>query len=133
METPPGPEDLSRAGGDSRRALGYPIDIWTVGCLIWDMFEGRQLFYGTDPEHGAYRLRARLAEIIAVLGPPPPDSSRAQNTGKFLTKDGTYAAGIPLPDPTPLDTLETSLGDEDGKKLFMVFVRKMLRWMPEER
>ncbi|OAA34170.1 ABC transporter, transmembrane domain, type 1 [Beauveria brongniartii RCEF 3172] len=40
---------------------------------LWDIFEGKQLFYAVDPEHKAYRRRAHLSEIVALLGPPPKD------------------------------------------------------------
>ncbi|KAI4265648.1 MAG: hypothetical protein LQ337_008952, partial [Flavoplaca oasis] len=49
----------------------YSIDIWNVGCMIWDLFEGKHLFYGWDPKEGKYMTRAHLADMIALLGPPP--------------------------------------------------------------
>ncbi|KAL4797683.1 kinase-like domain-containing protein [Aspergillus venezuelensis] len=39
----------------------YEVDIWNVGCMIWDIFQGKSLFTGYDPEHEAYRSRAHLA------------------------------------------------------------------------
>lgn len=78
--------------------LGVPwtskIDIWNAGCMvyrlplftktersltshlwlqIWDMFEGRHMFSGRDPEYGTYRSRAHIASIISILGLPPPE------------------------------------------------------------
>lgn len=32
----------------------YPADIWNVGAMIWDVFEGRHLFYGRYPTDNAY-------------------------------------------------------------------------------
>lgn len=56
---------------------------------IWDIYEGRQLFRGIDPEHHAYRRRAHLAEIIALLGPPPTDLlARGNLTSKFFSQEG---------------------------------------------
>ncbi|KAH8195932.1 hypothetical protein TruAng_009911 [Truncatella angustata] len=49
----------------------YSVDVWNVGCMIWDIFEGGHLFKGHDPEHVTYRSRAHLAEMITLLGPPP--------------------------------------------------------------
>ncbi|OAA40668.1 protein kinase domain protein [Metarhizium rileyi] len=28
----------------------YPVDIWNVGAMVWDLSEGRHLFYGNDPD-----------------------------------------------------------------------------------
>ncbi|KAJ6142860.1 protein kinase [Penicillium samsonianum] len=49
----------------------YSVDIWNVGCMIWDIFEGAHLFTGYDPEFEQYRSRAHLADMINLLGPPP--------------------------------------------------------------
>ncbi|KAM0738095.1 hypothetical protein ACQRIT_007287 [Beauveria bassiana] len=40
----------------------YPVDIWNVGVMIWDLFEGKHLFYGDDPSGEGYLTRAHLAE-----------------------------------------------------------------------
>ncbi len=37
------------------------------------------MFYGVDPKTNKYRLTAHLAEMIALLGPPPP---------KFVSRSG---------------------------------------------
>ncbi|GBE87745.1 hypothetical protein SCP_1104220 [Sparassis crispa] len=111
----------------------YEIDIWNVGCVIWDIFEGRHLFYGTDPEHGAYRSRAHLAEIIALLGPPPPGLvARGLLRSKFVSEQEEFQAGIKVPPPVSLEQLETNLEGSD-KKLFLQFMSKMLQWDPQHR
>ncbi|KAM3431985.1 hypothetical protein NHJ13734_007062 [Beauveria thailandica] len=111
----------------------YKIDIWNVGCMIWDIFEGKQLFYAVDPEHKAYRRRAHLAEIVALLGPPPQDLlTRGRLASKFFSDQGTYAAGLDLPRYTSLEEQETLLTGDD-KKQFLEFMRKMLQWSPERR
>ncbi|KAJ8125148.1 hypothetical protein O1611_g8491 [Lasiodiplodia mahajangana] len=111
----------------------YKIDIWNVGCMVWDIYEGKQLFYGIDPEHHAYRRRAHLAEIIALLGPPPKDLlARGGLASKFFSDEGKFTAGIDLPTSTSLEEIETHLtGDE--KRQFLEFMRKMLQWSPERR
>jgi serine/threonine-protein kinase SRPK3 len=69
----------------------YPVDIWNVGCMIWDLFEGRHLFYGQDPDGKGYSTRAHLAEVIALLGPPPLDLiKRGVRSNEFFTKEGMY-------------------------------------------
>jgi serine/threonine-protein kinase SRPK3 len=111
-----------------------------------------------DPEHHAYRRRAHLAEIVALLGLPPPELlARSHLAGKFFSDagmaspiarfstasglgdladtvalPGTFAAGIDLPASTSLEARETHLaGDE--KRRFLDFMRKMLQWAPERR
>lgn len=116
------------------------------------MFEDRNLFYGKDPEFGAYRTRAHLAEIIAVLGSPPPDfMARGLLRSKFFSEKGEFSsffpdasdidlccysgkfqAGIDVPPPVSLEELETNLEGSE-KELFLRFVRKMLQWDPQRR
>ena len=56
---------------------------------LWDAFEGERLFTGYDEEFNAYRSRAHLAEIIALLGPPPPSLvARANLRSKFFDDEG---------------------------------------------
>ncbi|KAI1424333.1 kinase domain protein [Xylaria sp. FL1777] len=116
-----------------RAPWNYKIDIWNVGCMAWDIYEGNQLFCGIDPEHHAYRRRAHLAEIIALLGPPPKDLlARGDLASKFFSDEGKFTAGIDLPTSTSLEEIETHLtGDE--KRQFLEFMRKMLQWAPEQR
>ncbi|BDD57202.1 hypothetical protein MAP00_002589 [Monascus purpureus] len=73
----------------------YSVDIWNVGCMIWNIFEGESLFTGYDPESQTYRSRAHLAEIIKLLGPPPPSLlARGKLSHKFFSGEGKP---MPLP------------------------------------
>ncbi|KXN80773.1 Serine/threonine-protein kinase SRPK [Leucoagaricus sp. SymC.cos] len=108
--------------------LGVP---WTYS--VWDIFEGGHLFTGYDTEHAAYRSRAHLAEMIALLGPPPPSLlAWGHTTSKFFSDAGDFGAGIPLPGRMLLEDRETSLEGED-KECFLRLMRKMLQWEPEKR
>ncbi|KAJ6145509.1 hypothetical protein N7470_009404 [Penicillium chermesinum] len=116
----------------------YSVDIWNVGLVqtlnhqIWDLFEGGSLFSGRDPEFQTYRSRAHLAEMISLLGPPPPSLlAQGDLTGKFF-KEGNFCAGIPVPEYTPLEARETTLEGEEKEK-FLCLVRKMLQWEPGKR
>jgi len=87
----------------------YSVDTWNVGCVVcfsslvtiskclfvitqvWDLFEGGHLFTGRDPATHTYRSAAHLAEITALLGPPPADlivQARAEDkllsNGEFI-------------------------------------------------
>lgn len=90
----------------------YPVDIWNVGVMvrlgsdlrpqhtnrdflltatsqIWDLFEGKHMFYGNDPDGKGYSTRAHLAEVVGILGPPPLDLLvRGKRSHEFFTKDG---------------------------------------------
>ncbi|GKZ32517.1 hypothetical protein AbraIFM66950_001986 [Aspergillus brasiliensis] len=108
---------------------GYSVDIWN----IWNIFEGGSLFTGYDPEFQAYRSRAHLAEIIQLLGPPPPGLlSSGKLRYKFFSDDGDFLAQSLLGDKSPLEDRETSLEGSD-KIPFLRFMRKMLQWDPSKR
>ena len=56
---------------------------------VWDLFEGGHLFTGHDPEVHRYRSRAHLAEMIALLGPPPQELlAKGSASKKFFTEQG---------------------------------------------
>ncbi|KAK4231101.1 kinase-like domain-containing protein [Podospora fimiseda] len=110
------------------------VDIWNVGCMIWHIFEGEHLFRGQDPEHSAYRSRAHLAEMVALLGHPPKSlPARGNRSSEFFSSTGDFCTPVPLPATRTLEDRETTLiGEEDGMA-FLRLMRKMLQWEPEER
>ena len=40
---------------------------------MWDVIEGTELFSQVHNSHGRYDAKAHLAEMIALLGPPPKE------------------------------------------------------------
>ncbi|GFF55895.1 hypothetical protein IFM58399_10185 [Aspergillus lentulus] len=109
------------------------VDIWNVGCMIWDIFEDGFSFTGHDPELQTYRSRAHLAEVISLLGPPPPSLlSQGRLSHKFFSDEGDFCAGIPLQHRIPLEERETALEGQD-KASFLRFMRNMLQWEPGKR
>lgn len=75
-----------------KTAWSYPVDIWTVGIMIWDLFEGRFLFRGQDPDGKGYSTRAHLAEVIGLLGTPPLDLiQKGVRSSEFFDDDGMCA------------------------------------------
>ncbi|PIL26709.1 hypothetical protein GSI_11188 [Ganoderma sinense ZZ0214-1] len=140
--------------------LGAPwdekVDIWTVGVMIWDMFEDRNMFKVTGGPDKKVDDLYHLAHMVALLGPPPVDLLQrgtmddigryfdAQGKG-FLYRSfrvlphrlvwvcvsGNWVGATSLPDDS-LEQSERNLEGED-KALFLAFVRKMVRWKPEER
>ncbi|KAK4447335.1 serine threonine protein kinase [Podospora aff. communis PSN243] len=111
----------------------YEIDIWNAGCMVWDLFEGGHLFTGCDPEHQTYRSRAHLAEIMALLGPPPQALLRlGKSSHKFFTDTGELLPSIPVPDIVSLEQRETSLQGE-GKERFLTMMGQTLQWEAAKR
>lgn len=116
------------------------------------------MFYGNDPDGKGYSTRAHLAEVVALLGLPPPDLlERGRRSPEFFTNDGTYIdllnfnlhvgrthlytyvyvgkwkADMPLPESTSLEESEKFLEQGKNRELFMAFMRGMLQWRPEDR
>ncbi|KAE9404244.1 kinase-like protein [Gymnopus androsaceus JB14] len=102
----------------------YSVDIWNVGVMIWDIFENKHLFNAQDGNGESLSLY-HLAEMVAILGPPPLDYLRRSRTPSAYTKNSLEC----------FDDAESSEENLEGenKILFLKFIRKMLRWVPEER
>ncbi|GAB1726045.1 hypothetical protein NU195Hw_g1151t1, partial [Hortaea werneckii] len=58
------PEVLFDMGWDSS------VDIWSVGVMIWDLFQGRHLFHALD-EDEEVSATPHIAEMVAYIGTPP--------------------------------------------------------------
>ena len=76
-------------------------------------------------------------EMVAILGAPPLNYLR--RTPSAYTKNSLEcfddAGNWKVSDPIPNISLESSEENLEGenKILFLKFIRKMLRWVPEER
>ncbi|CAG7928334.1 unnamed protein product [Penicillium olsonii] len=111
----------------------YPVDIWNVGVMVWDLFEGRHLFYGNDPDGKGYSTRAHLAEVMVILGPPPLDMlKRGKRSHEFFTGDGKWKQDIEIPAGVSLELSEEML-EGTNKEMFIAFMSGMLQWRPEDR
>ncbi|RHZ57076.1 hypothetical protein CDV55_106046 [Aspergillus turcosus] len=107
------------------------VDIWNVGVLIWDLFEDHHLFDGRGPD-GSHSDAQLLAEMVAMLGPPPLDFlHKSPHSLNYWDSSGQWKAAVEIPHNSLEDSEEYLEGE--NKKIFMQFVRKMLRWDPEER
>ncbi|OJD10766.1 CMGC/SRPK protein kinase [Emergomyces pasteurianus Ep9510] len=74
----------------------------------------------------------RIAEMIAIMGPPPMEYlERSEACEVFWDENGKWKNLTPIPDIT-LESLAVDIQGED-KKGFLSFLRKILRWVPEER
>ncbi|KAL3477218.1 kinase-like domain-containing protein [Aspergillus californicus] len=106
----------------------YSVDIWNMGVLLWDLFQGSGPF---DIPRSEYSEEAHLARIISLLGAPPPDLQRGKNTFRYFDDQGQFR----FPDLVGKIDLESMANDLDGdeKSLFIQFILRMLRWKPEDR
>ncbi|KAM0137133.1 hypothetical protein ACHAO1_004308 [Botrytis cinerea] len=116
-----------------KAAWSYPIDIWNVGAMIWDLFEGEHMFHGQDSDGEGYSTRAHLAEVIGMLGPPPLDFlEKGIRTPEFFDEKGKWIADMPIAKDMELEKLELGLQGRN-KELFLNMMRGMLQWRPENR
>ncbi|KAJ9253104.1 hypothetical protein DTO207G8_4405 [Paecilomyces variotii] len=106
------------------------VDIWAVGMTAWDLFEGSQMFFAR--RNGLLSNEEHLAEMVSLLGPPPADFlQRSERSWRYFDDRGTWKGTIPIPNET-LQSREHKLYPNDQHH-FISFLRKILRWKPEER
>ncbi|KAF3479748.1 uncharacterized protein GIQ15_06724 [Arthroderma uncinatum] len=132
-------------------------DIWNLGVLIWDIVDGKELFRQVHDTKGSYDAKTHLAEMIALLGPPPlalisriqsmagykwPESIKREDGelcesaaqyfgGPFFDKDGKFLHEDLIPNRKLEDTLPSL--EEKERENFLSFAKLMLAWLPEER
>ncbi|KAF2099434.1 kinase-like protein [Rhizodiscina lignyota] len=122
--------------------LGIPwkekIDIWAVGCMFWDLFEGKHLFIhmrgALDEEGFGENDGDHLARIIALLGVPPGGLlDRAVVPDRYFDNDPDgnfwFCGDIPH---VSLEGEEDVLQGEE-KASFLRFISRCLQWRPEDR
>ncbi|OAL34925.1 hypothetical protein AYO20_05886 [Fonsecaea nubica] len=118
------PEIIAGTEWDSK------IDIWSVGVMIWSLFESRNLFYAVKDGHLNDELH--FAEMVSLMGPPPMEFLlRCDRSRQYWDSEGNWIAETPIPDQT-LESRETRLEGED-RELLLALARKIFRWLPEER
>ncbi|KAG0648290.1 Serine threonine-kinase SRPK [Hyphodiscus hymeniophilus] len=49
----------------------YSADIWSLGVMLFELLEDKELFVHLKSPNGEYTAQAHIAEMIALLGPPP--------------------------------------------------------------
>ena len=127
----------------------------------WKFMEGEWLF-GSDDDEENWGRAEYLAQMYALLGPPPEAFRKlGGNCAAFFDEKGEAAFDDPLPTfevvcvrgrrgsadgmpagewcgPVPVPILESleareSQLEDDEQEEFLRFRRSMLRWLPEER
>ncbi|CAK42518.1 hypothetical protein CBS63078_6248 [Aspergillus niger] len=107
------------------------VDIWNVGVLTWDIFQQGHLFYARDSDKKCSDAH-HLAEMVAIMGAPPKEMIQNNDyASQFFDDEGNWKGATEIP-PVSLENLEEILEGE-SRQLFLQFLRKMLKWKPEER
>ncbi|KAB8356544.1 hypothetical protein FH972_024127 [Carpinus fangiana] len=114
----------------------FKIDIWSIGVMIWNLFEGGNLFHAV--KDGLLDDEKHLAEMVSLMGPPPKKflegSSQCQRYWDMDANhatQGNWIASTPIPDQS-FETREHQLTGTD-RELLLALARKILRWLPEDR
>ncbi|THX66867.1 protein kinase [Aureobasidium pullulans] len=138
------PEIIAGMAWDSK------IDIWSLGVMmctnlllrdlllplaltlmqIWDLFEGSSLFFAVRNDSLDDELH--FAEIVALMGSPPKQFlDRSEKCTRYWDSDGNWIAETSIPNLT-IESRETRLKGRD-RELLLALMRKILRWLPEDR
>ena len=117
---------------------GTEVDMWSLGCILAQLFYGEPWFSGLDEED-------QMARMMEVLGLPPPKmASKSTRWNKFFSK----TTGSPLYCESPIEQamkterpirgapgtclVQVDFNDEEAK-VALDFIFKCLKWDPEER
>ncbi|KAF8166033.1 kinase-like domain-containing protein [Crassisporium funariophilum] len=118
---------------------GTPVDIWNLGCMVWDFMFGRQLFPRSGAPDEATADKDQLARMVALLGPPPEAFLADLGPGahEFFNEDGSAKGAAPN------ETLEEALASSleqaklamtvEESEVFLAFIRRTLTWTEEKR
>ncbi|KAH9900742.1 kinase-like domain-containing protein [Cubamyces lactineus] len=116
--------------------LGMPWDEKVDICSLGTMVQAVARSGDHQLRPGSRRNgRHHIAHMVSLLGLPPVDFLKRSETGepwKCFDTQGHWTGATTLPD----DSLELLLDhrlEGENKVLFLGFVRKMLKWTPEER
>ncbi|KAK7217472.1 hypothetical protein V2G26_005475 [Clonostachys chloroleuca] len=106
------------------------IDMWCVGLMVWDLFQGTRLFYALKDR--ILNDERHLSEMVSLMGPPPKAFlERSPKCREYWDVDGNWIASTPIPEQS-FDMREAQLKGEDHQ-LLLALVKKFFRWLPEER
>eukprot|EP00696_Hemimastix_kukwesjijk_P006231 gnl/Hemi2/1788_TR634_c0_g1_i1.p1 gnl/Hemi2/1788_TR634_c0_g1~~gnl/Hemi2/1788_TR634_c0_g1_i1.p1 ORF type:complete len:350 (-),score=35.69 gnl/Hemi2/1788_TR634_c0_g1_i1:72-1121(-) len=93
------------------------VDMWSVGCIIGELFMGRSLFPGTSTTN-------QLERILALTGHPSPEDT-ASLKSEFAD---TILSSLTIPDHHPITEVFPK-----APKLVMDLMRRLLQFNPNKR
>ncbi|GFF73137.1 SRSF protein kinase 3 [Aspergillus lentulus] len=135
----------------------FKADIWNFGVLLWNILGSKELFQQVHDTNGQYDAKSHLAEMIALLGPPPGvllamskamsernwpqpvtnDAGKLCNNaqeffdGPFFNAEDKFRHNELIPSRSLEDTIRFL--EEKDREAFLSFARQMLTWLPEKR
>ncbi|KAG5650858.1 hypothetical protein H0H81_010738 [Sphagnurus paluster] len=126
------PEVILGAPHDAR------ADMWTLGCLLYELLAGEQLF---DPEFQTFDLRltveeSHLIQMVEVFGPFQQDMLNAcPNAGQWFTEHGAMRLETSYYPSTLEAILRERMCDWDAPEIntTAAFLELILRLNPKER
>ncbi|PIG79649.1 protein kinase domain protein [Aspergillus arachidicola] len=93
--------------------------------VAWDIVSSRTLINGKNLD-GIFDDRVHMAELIALLGPPPPEFQKQRHLSSAFWEDsGKWKEVAPIPDIT-LENLAERVEGED-KEGFLRWLRMALQ------
>lgn len=107
---------------------GMPIDMWSVGCILAELYTGVPIFPGENEQE-------QLACIMEVFGPPEKHLIE-KSTRKKLFFDSMGKPRLTVSSkgrrrrPSSKTLQQVLKCDDDG---FLDFISRCLRWDPERR
>ncbi|PKY08810.1 kinase-like protein [Aspergillus campestris IBT 28561] len=114
-----------------RSKWSYKVDIWNIAMVAWDIVSPRTLINGKNPS-GVFDDRVHMAELVALLGPPPPEFREQRHLSSvFWDESGDWKEVVPLPEIT-LESLAEMVKGEDNEG-FLRWLRMALQWDPRDR
>ncbi|RMZ83123.1 hypothetical protein DV738_g1264, partial [Chaetothyriales sp. CBS 135597] len=116
-----------------RSSWDYKVDIWSIAMVAWDIVSSRTLINGKNSD-GIFDDRVHMAELIALLGPPPPEFREQRHlSSAFWDESGNWK--LQEAAPIPNITLESLAEKVQGKDTagFLRWLRMALQWNPEDR
>ncbi|GLA57827.1 hypothetical protein AtubIFM54640_005622 [Aspergillus tubingensis] len=119
------PEVVLKMNWDSK------VDVWSIALMAWDIVCSKTLFDGRNSD-GVFDDRVHLAEMIAIMGPPPADFIKRSKVGSvFWDEEGKWKDLAPVSNMT----LEERAADIQGpdKEAFLKLMRRALTWDPKDR
>ncbi|KAJ5958047.1 uncharacterized protein N7479_005197 [Penicillium vulpinum] len=120
------PEQVLKSKCDHR------ADIWATAIAAWNYTSSQGLIDGRNSD-GAFDDRVHIAELVALLGPPPPEFCHKMRLGSmFWDEEGKWAGQAPIPDRS-LESLAADNIDGEDVEGFLQWIRKALQWDPKDR